>query len=94
MEIEHIKRDLPSIFHPALNWARDDVGDVHAGMYIHDSNQNQMLNLWTHSTWKKKIQAFIVAAVDYWLFIKKVFGLCQGNPDVLCKEKVYRAVFL
>lgn len=27
MEIENIKRDLPSIFHTALNWAWADAGD-------------------------------------------------------------------
>lgn len=26
MEIEHIKRDLPSIFHTALKWAWADAG--------------------------------------------------------------------
>ena len=31
MEMEHIQRDLPSIFHNALNWARADAGDGSSG---------------------------------------------------------------
>lgn len=43
---------------------------------------------------KEQIQALSVVAAHYWLFIKKVFGLFQCNPNVLHKEKVCCAIFL